>query len=358
MLNEKFWRDKKVFITGHTGFKGGWLSLWLTKMGAKVKGYSLSPSTNPSLFDILNLKDLFDSEINDIRDQGKLSKSIHDFAPDLIFHMAAQPLVRLSYINPVETFETNVIGTANLLEASRKSQSIKSVIIITTDKCYKNDGRSNGYNEDDPMGGRDPYSSSKGCAELVTSSYRDSYFDNLDISLSSVRAGNVIGGGDWSQDRLIPDILNSFSNGNEVILRNPDSTRPWQYVLEPLRGYLYLAEKMEEDPKHFASSYNFGPNQQDVKSVRWIADKMSENWPKSKWVKDTADNPHEEKYLSLEISKAESLLNWIPIMNIESTLNNIIDWHNSFNQNSTSMQEYSLNEIHRYEKLLNKNTEN
>ena len=227
MLNEKFWRDKKVFITGHTGFKGGWLSLWLTKMGAKVKGYSLSPSTNPSLFDILNLKDLFDSEINDIRDQGKLSKSIHDFAPDLIFHMAAQPLVRLSYINPVETFETNVIGTANLLEASRKSQSIKSVIIITTDKCYKNDGRSNGYNEDDSMGGRDPYSSSKGCAELVTSSYRDSYFDDLDISLSSVRAGNVIGGGDWSQDRLIPDILNSFSNGNEVILRNPDSTRPW-----------------------------------------------------------------------------------------------------------------------------------
>ena len=181
MLNEKFWRDKKVFITGHTGFKGGWLSLWLTKMGAKVKGYSLSPSTNPSLFDILNLKDLFDSEINDIRDQGKLSKSIHDFAPDLIFHMAAQPLVRLSYINPVETFETNVIGTANLLEASRKSQSIKSVIIITTDKCYKNDGRSNGYNEDDSMGGRDPYSSSKGCAELVTSSYRDSYFDDLDI---------------------------------------------------------------------------------------------------------------------------------------------------------------------------------
>jgi len=276
MVDHSFWKNKKVFITGHTGFKGGWMSMWLYSMGAIVKGYSLEPLGKESLYNFASIGDLTNSEIGDIRDLRKLSNSIEDFSPDILIHMAAQPLVIKSYSKPVETFETNVIGTANVLEAARHSKTIKAIINITTDKCYENDGRQKGYKESDPMGGIDPYSSSKGCAELVASSYKRSFFDTLGIGIASVRAGNVIGGGDWAENRLIPDILRTFSMNQTLSIRNPSATRPWQHVLEPLSGYLMLAEKIYLDPNKYSGAYNFGPEENDVQAVEWIVKKMAQ----------------------------------------------------------------------------------
>ena len=347
MIDQKFWQGKRVFLTGHTGFKGGWLSLWLNSLGAIVKGYALEASTSPSLFDEAKIGTVIDSQIGDIKDQEMLHKIMVDFNPDILIHMAAQPLVRYSYDAPIETYEVNVIGTAKVLEVARNCINLKAVVNITTDKCYENDGSFNGHKEDDPMGGYDPYSSSKGCAELVVSAYRRSFLQDQGIGIASVRAGNVIGGGDWANDRLIPDILRSFEKNEPVIIRNPKATRPWQHVLEPLSGYLVLAQKMYRDQNKYAEGWNFGPNEQDVKSVDWILNKMIAKWPNSSWELDSSSNPHEANFLQLDISKAESKLGWKPIWELSHTLEKIIDWHQAW-INKEDMQTVCLSEIKAY----------
>jgi len=347
MIDQNFWQGKRVFLTGHTGFKGSWLSLWLSSLGAEVKGYALNPPTAPSLFNEARVSSIIDSQIGDIREQDTLHESMTKFNPDILIHMAAQPLVRYSYDEPIETYEVNVIGTAKVLEVARSCPNVKSIVNITTDKCYENDGRSEGYKEEDAMGGYDPYSSSKGCAELVTSSYRRSFLQEQGVGLASVRAGNVIGGGDWADDRLIPDILRSFEKNEPVIIRNPKATRPWQHVLEPLSGYLVLAQKMYRDQNKYAEGWNFGPNEQDVKSVDWILNKMIAKWPNSSWELDSSSNPHEANFLQLDISKAESKLGWKPIWELSHTLEKIIDWHQAW-INKEDMQTVCLSEIKAY----------
>jgi CDP-glucose 4,6-dehydratase len=353
MINQDFWQGKRVFLTGHTGFKGSWLSLWLTSLGATVKGYALDPPTNPSLFNEAKVDTLIDSQIGDIRDQDALHNSMTIFNPDILIHMAAQPLVRYSYDAPIETYEVNVIGTAKVLEVARSCSNLKSIVNITTDKCYENDGRSQGYKESDSMGGYDPYSSSKGCAELVASAYRRSFLQGQGIGVASVRAGNVIGGGDWADDRLIPDILRSFEKNEPVVIRNPKATRPWQHVLEPLSGYLILAQKLYEDQKEYAEGWNFGPNEQDVKPVDWILGRMISKWPNSSWELDQNSNPHEAVFLKLDIAKAESKLGWQPVWELSYTLEKIIDWHRAW-LDKEDMQAVCLAEIEGYMKKVNK----
>jgi len=352
MIDPIFWKDKRVFLTGHTGFKGGWLVLWLHSLGAEVKGYSLNPPTEPSLFKEVRINSIIDSQIDDIRNLIVLKKSINDFNPDILIHMAAQPLVRYSYDAPVETYETNVIGTVNILEVARSCKNLKAIVNITTDKCYENDGRSEGYKEDDPMGGYDPYSSSKGCAELVTSAYRRSFLQEQGVGLASVRAGNVIGGGDWADDRLIPDILRSFGKGEPVVIRNPKATRPWQHVLEPLSGYLILAEKLYKNQKEYAEGWNFGPNEKDVKPVDWILDKMILKWLDASWKLDQNSSPYEASYLKLDITKAESKLGWKPVWGLSCTLEKIIDWHKAW-LDKEDMQAICLAEIEEYTRDMN-----
>jgi len=347
VIDQNFWQGKRVFLTGHTGFKGSWLSLWLSSLGAEVKGYALNPPTSPSLFNEAKVDSLIDSQIGDIRDQDTLHESMTKFSPDILIHMAAQPLVRYSYDAPIETYEVNIIGTAKVLEVARSCANLKAIVNITTDKCYENDGRSEGYKEDDKMGGYDPYSSSKGCAEIVASAYRRSFLQDQGVGLASVRAGNVIGGGDWADDRLIPDILRSFEKNEPVIIRNPKATRPWQHVLEPLSGYLVLAQKMYRDQNKYAEGWNFGPNEQDVKSVDWILNKMIAKWPNSSWELDSSSNPHEANFLQLDISKAESKLGWKPIWELSHTLEKIIDWHQAW-INKEDMQTVCLSEIKAY----------
>jgi CDP-glucose 4,6-dehydratase len=347
MINKYFWQGKRVFLTGHTGFKGGWLSLWLVSLGAEVRGYALHPPTSPSLFNEAKINSVIDSQIGDIRDQKKLYESMTTFNPDILIHMAAQPLVRYSYDEPIETYEVNVIGTAKVLEVARSCNNLKAIVNITTDKCYENDGRLQGYKENDAMGGYDPYSSSKGCAELVTSAYRRSFFQNQGVSLASVRAGNVIGGGDWADDRLIPDILRAFEECKPVVIRNPKATRPWQHVLEPLSGYLILAQKMYYDQEKYAEGWNFGPNEQDVKPVNWILNKMIDRWPNSSWELDSNSSPHEANFLRLDISKSKSKLGWEPVWGLGYTLNKIIDWHLAW-LDKEDVQALCLSEIDAY----------
>jgi CDP-glucose 4,6-dehydratase len=353
MIDQKFWQGKRVFLTGHTGFKGSWLSLWLVSLGVEVKGYALSPPTSPSLFNEAKIDSIVDSKIGDIRDQDALHKSMTEFNPDILIHMAAQPLVRYSYDAPVETYEVNVIGAVKVLEVARSCPNLKAIVNITTDKCYENDGRSKGYKESDPMGGYDPYSSSKGCAELVTSSYRRSFLQGQGIGLASVRAGNVIGGGDWADDRLIPDILRSFEKSESVVIRNPKATRPWQHVLEPLSGYLILVQKLYKDQKKYAEGWNFGPNEKDVKPVDWILDKMIFKWPDASWRLDVNSSPHEADFLKLDISKAKSKLGWSPIWELSYTLEKIIAWHQAW-LNKEDMQAVCLAEIKEYTRDMNK----
>jgi len=343
-IDSTFWQGKKVFLTGHTGFKGGWLAIWLGSMGAIVKGYALCPVTKFNLFEIANVERLLESEINDIRDYPALSASISAFSPDIVFHMAAQPLVRASYRDPLETFSTNVMGTVNLLDAARHCSSIKAVINITTDKCYENDERLHGYLESDPMGGRDPYSSSKGCAELVSSAYRESFFNSADVGLATVRAGNVIGGGDWAEDRLIPDILRAFDENQEVVIRNPKATRPWQHVLEPLSGYLTLAAHLYNEPNKFSGGWNFGPEDDGERSVEWILTRMVKLWPGASWKLDMSDNPHEAMLLKLNIAKAAEFLGWTPTWTLDKTLTKIVRWHQHWNAGS-DMQSACVSEI-------------
>ncbi|MDG6773625.1 CDP-glucose 4,6-dehydratase [Thiomicrorhabdus sp. ZW0627] len=347
MVNKNFWSGKKVFLTGHTGFKGSWLSLWLSSMGAKVKGYSLAPPTTPSLFEEARVAEKIESEIGDIRDFEKLSASMVGFDPDILIHMAAQPLVRLSYKEPLETYDTNVMGTAKVLEAAKSCSSLKAIVSVTTDKCYENKEWVWGYREDEPMGGYDPYSSSKGCAELVTAAYRRSFMQEKGVALASARAGNVIGGGDWADDRLIPDILRAFEKGEPVIVRNPMSTRPWQHVLEPLSGYLVLAQALYENPEEYAEGWNFGPYEEDAKPVDWILDQMVSLWSDASWELDKNSHPHEAGYLKLDISKAKFRLNWQPTWRLKQTLEKIVKWHQSW-LNEEDMQVICLDEINEY----------
>ena len=353
MIDENFWQGKRVFLTGHTGFKGSWISLWLFSLGAEVRGYSLNPPTVPSLFKEAKINTLVDSCIGDIRDRDTLHKSMTEFNPDILIHMAAQPLVRYSYEAPVETYEVNVVGTAKVLQVARSCPNLKAVVNITTDKCYENDDRVEGYKEDDPMGGYDPYSSSKGCAELVASSYRRSFLRDLGIGLASVRAGNVIGGGDWADDRLIPDILRSFEKSEPVVVRNPKASRPWQHVLEPLSGYLILAQKLYDNQDEHAEGWNFGPNEQDVKPVDWILDKMTSKWPNASWELDENPSPHEAGFLKLDISKAKLKLGWNPIWELSYTLEKIISWHQAW-LNKEDMQARCITEIKEYTRDMNK----
>lgn len=352
MVEPSFWQGKRVYLTGHTGFKGSWLSLWLAEMGAIVKGYALVPPTSPSLFEEANIAAKIDSEIGDIRNFEQLKASMQAFDPEVLIHMAAQPLVRLSYRAPLETYDINVMGTAKVLEAAKNCPNLKSIVSVTTDKCYENKEWEWGYREDEPMGGFDPYSSSKGCAELVTSAYRRSFMQDKGIGLASARAGNVIGGGDWADDRLIPDILRAFEQNKSVVIRNPKSTRPWQHVLEPLSGYLVLAQKLYEDPTKYSEGWNFGPFDDDAKPVDWILGKMVARWPNSSWKLDSEVHPHEAGYLKLDISKAKKRLAWKPIWRLEQTLTRIILWQQAW-LNGQDMQKACVQEINDYMRDMN-----
>lgn len=348
-VNPFFWKGKKVFITGHTGFKGSWLSLWLQEMGAFVKGYALEPNTNPNLFTLAKVAQNMDSEIGNISDLNHISNSMKAFNPEVLIHMAAQPLVRLSYREPVLTFATNVMGTVNVLEAARKCSNLKAIVSVTTDKCYENKEWAWGYRENEPMGGHDPYSSSKGCAELVSAAYRKSFFNNSDsAALATARAGNVIGGGDWSLDRLIPDVLRAFEKKEPVIVRNPIATRPWQHVLEPLSGYLVLAQYLYEEKNDFAEGWNFGPREEDCKPVSWILNKMVGHWGNgASWVLDKNNNPYEAGFLKLDCSKAAMRLKWYPKWSLGYTLESIIIWHQNYLLKN-NIQDQCLLEIDKY----------
>ena len=355
-MNPTFWRGKRVFLTGHTGFKGGWLSLWLQSLGAELTGFSLQPPTHPSLFDEACIGDGMRSVIGDIRDLVTLQAAMQNGRPEIVIHMAAQPLVRYSYQNPVETYATNVMGTVHLLEAVRNTPGVKAVVNITTDKCYENREWAWGYRENEPMGGYDPYSNSKGCAELVSASYRSSFFNANNyaqhgVALATVRAGNVIGGGDWAADRLIPDILAAFEQGRHVHIRNPHAIRPWQHVLEPLRGYLTLAERLFEHGPNFAEGWNFGPNDEDAKPVGWIVEQMATLWGHdAQWQIDTGEHPHEANYLKLDISKARSRLDWHPALRLSDALTLIINWARQ-RQVGAVMRTVSLAQIQAYQDL-------
>jgi len=354
VINSDFWKGKKVLVTGHTGFKGSWLSLWLQNLGANVTGYSLPPPTNPNLFEIAHVADKMNSIIGDVRDLEHLISCFAENKPEIIIHMAAQSLVRVSYDNPVETYSTNVMGTVNVLEAVRHTDSVKVVIIVTSDKCYENQEWVWGYRENEPMGGHDPYSNSKGCAELVTSAYRQSYFDAEryplhGVAVASTRAGNVIGGGDWAKDRLISDIVNAFMEKRPVMIRHPNAIRPWQHVLEPLHGYLMLAERLWEKGPIFAEGWNFGPNEQDAKPVSYVVDRLAQLWGKDAyWKNDASPHPHEANYLKLDCSKAKSRLKWLPKLSLGTALEWIIEWYQSYCQNE-DMRSVTENQINRYQ---------
>lgn len=348
-IDISFWKGKRVFVTGHSGFKGAWLVLWLHQLGATVKGFSLQPPTSPSLFEALNIPDLIESECGDIRDAQAISASMREFNPDILIHMAAQSLVRLSYTDPVTTYSTNVMGTVHVLEAARQCSNLRAIVNVTTDKCYENREWEWGYRETEPMGGHDPYSNSKGCAELVTSAYRNSFFNTpTGPALASARAGNVIGGGDWAKDRLVPDILKAFSEKLPVVVRNPLATRPWQHVLEPLSGYLVLAQALYQSGQPFAEGWNFGPRDEDARPVEWILNNLITHWgPDAHWQLDENPQPHEAKYLKLDISKAKARLNWSPTWKLEYTLEKIVAWHRAWLANE-DIYAHSLAEINHY----------
>ena len=330
-MTPTFWRSKRVFLSGHTGFKGSWLSLWLQSLGAEVTGYALAPPTTPNLFEVAKVANTMTSRIADIRDLSKLQKAMQDARPEVVIHMAAQPLVRLSYAEPVETYATNVMGTVHLLESVRHTPSIKAVVVVTTDKCYENKEWTWGYRENEPMGGHDPYSNSKGCAELATAAYRNSFFRQHGIAVATARAGNVIGGGDWAADRLVPDILRAFEQNQPVIIRNPRAIRPWQHVLEPLAGYLTLAERLYSDGQAYAEGWNFGPKDDDVRPVQWIVESLVRSWGNgASWQQDGGVHPHEANYLKLEISKAKVRLGWQPRWSLGTALEKITTWHQSW----------------------------
>ena len=350
-MNASFWRGKRVFLTGHTGFKGSWISLWLQSLGAELTGFALAPPTHPSLFEEAKVADGMTSILGDVRDLAALQASLHKAQPEIVIHMAAQPLVRYSYQNPVETYAVNVMGTVHLLEAVRHTPSVKAVVNVTTDKCYENKEWHWGYREDEPMGGFDPYSNSKGCSELVTRAYRQSFFQTgtSKVALASARAGNVIGGGDWALDRLIPDTVTAFEQGKPVVIRNPHAIRPWQHVLEPLCGYLTLAEHLYINGTSCAEAWNFGPNEIDAKPVGWIVENLAALWgADAQWQIDSGDHPHEAHYLKLDISKARSRLDWHPKLHLIEALKLIVQWQRQ-RQSGAPIRQFTLDQINSYQ---------
>ncbi len=359
-----FWNGRRVFLTGHTGFKGGWLALWLAHLGAEVRGYSLDPSTNPNLFTAARIGDVVDDVRGDIRDAIRLDSSMREFCPEVVFHLAAQPLVRYSYEDPIGTYETNVIGTARVLDAVRRTPSVHAVVSVTTDKCYENKEWVWPYRETDPLGGYDPYSSSKACAEIVSAAFRQSYFpvDKLaehGVAIATARAGNVIGGGDWSTDRLLPDLIRGFLSGEPVRIRRPHAVRPWQHVLEPLHGYMRLAEELlagAPGAGRFATAYNFGPNEEDAQPVSWIAERMAGFWGDgASWVLDDDHGPHEAGYLRLDASRARRDLAWQPCLRLETALEWLVQWYRAWQSSPESIQRLTLSQITRYHALTEVN---
>lgn len=354
VLSEAY-RGKRVLVTGHTGFKGAWLSLWLTQLGAEVVGYALVPPTTPSLFDDANLEGCMHHVIADIRDRAALERTLQEAQPEIVFHLAAQPLVRLSYREPVETYDVNVMGTVNLLDALRSAPSVRACLVVTSDKCYENREWVYAYRENDAMGGYDPYSSSKGCAELVVSAYRQSFFnpDHYDthrLALASVRAGNVIGGGDWADDRIVPDCVRALANGEPIPVRNPQAIRPWQHVLEPLSGYLWLGARMQQDPLAHAEAWNFGPSSTSNVTVREVVEHIIRHWGGGQWEPPVASlQPHEARFLKLDITKASNLLEWQPVYDFKQTMAVVMDWYRAFHRPDFDAKSFTLQQIQAYE---------
>lgn len=353
-MNKRFWAGKKIFITGHTGFKGSWLCSWLKLLGASITGYSLEPQINHSLFDLANVSEGINSIIGNILDLEKLTHAIKESQPDIVFHLAAQPLVHYAYQNPIETYTVNVIGTVNLLEAIRSIDRIRAVIVVTSDKCYENQEWMWGYRETDALGGFDPYSSSKGCAELVVSAYRRSYFNPAqynqhNVALSTVRAGNVIGGGDWAVARLIPDLVRSLSKKEMCVIRNPNAYRPWQYILDLLQGYLMLGEKLWTHGSEFSEPWNFGPTEDNVKPVSWIADRVVSLWGEdARWTFEENKALHEAISLKLDSNKSRTLLGWAPRMTIDNALKNTLTWY-QMHYHGHEMEQFTKQQIKEYE---------
>ncbi len=359
MPDRQFWKGRRVFLTGHTGFKGSWLSLWLNALGADVTGYALDPPTRPSLYEQANVAGAVRTSIcADIRDFPRLKSAIAECRPEVVMHLAAQSVVRRGYKDPIETYSSNVMGTVHLLEALRQLGQPCVVVNVTSDKCYENREWDWGYRENDPLGGHDPYSNSKACAELVTSAFRDSYFraedpGHVGIALSSARAGNVIGGGDWTADQLIPDIMRAFLAGKPCLIRSPSAIRPWQFVLEPLRGYLVLAERLSEDASRFSSSWNFGPDDADARPVSWIADELARSWGNAaSWSRDAEVHPREAHYLKLDVSRTRASLDWHPVLPLNLALGWIVEWYRAF-QAGEDLRRQTRMQIERYEGLLN-----
>jgi len=358
IIFNSFFKNKKVLITGHTGFKGAWLALWLHKLGANVSGIALSPDSNPSLFDLLNLEKEINHHICDIRDQLLVQDIFDEIDPDIVFHMAAQPLVLRSYKEPKYTYEVNVMGTLNLLECLRKSLSKKIFINITTDKCYENKEWIYGYREIDQLGGHDPYSSSKACSEILTSSYRNAFFNlneyskTHNVSIATVRAGNIIGGGDWSEYRLIPDCIQSLAKKKAILIRNKNSIRPWQHVFEPLRGYLLLALRMSQEPIQFSGAWNFGPRDDSIINVETLVNKAIKIWGNGEYILDSNHYRHESSLLKLDTSKSKYELGFNPILDIDKSMELTISWYKEFYYNKINIQSFSLKQIDDYEKLL------
>jgi CDP-glucose 4,6-dehydratase len=353
-MHKDFWAGKRVFLTGHTGFKGGWLTLWLESLGADVTGLSLSPETTPNLYTLARVDQGVTSILGDIRDAALVRRAICDARPEIVIHMAAQPLVRYSYANPLETYATNVMGTVHVLEALRQSPGVKAAVVVSSDKCYENHEWVWGYRENDRLGGHDPYSNSKACTELVTSSYRQAYFPSTGygthgVALASARAGNVIGGGDWSEDRLIPDVIRAMERAQPVVIRNQSAIRPWQHVLEPLSGYLLLAERLYTEGSSYAEAWNFGPNDTDARPVRWIVERLTARCaPGAAWMPDQNPQPHEAQVLKLDCSKARSRLGWQPRWSLITTIDRVVDWYRAA-QSSQDMREFTLGQIEAYQ---------
>ncbi|WP_441972185.1 CDP-glucose 4,6-dehydratase [Paenibacillus sp. 2KB_20] len=352
MVEHSFWSGKKVFLTGHTGFKGSWLSIWLHSMGAKVTGYSLSAPTTPSLFELGNVEEvLVDSVIGNVTNLEILRDTMQDANPEIIIHMAAQPLVRKSYEDPVLTYQTNVMGTVNVMEAARTCSSLRVILNVTTDKCYENQEWHWGYRENEPLGGYDPYSSSKACSELITSAYRSSFFESSVVKVATARAGNVIGGGDWAEDRLIPDLMKALANGELIKIRNPEAVRPWQHVLEPLSGYLLLCQQLYLEGQEYAQAWNFGPQDRDARSVQWIVTQMLSKWPHQHpgYQVVNLNSKHEANMLKLDCSKASHELNWNPRWTLEQALDVTIQWFEEYLQGK-DVRELCKRQIAEYER--------
>ena len=352
-MNTPFWHNKRVFVTGHTGFKGGWLTVWLRRCGAQVTGFSLAPPSEPNLFELAKVDNKVTSVIADLRDRDTLLQALQESQAEIVFHLAAQSLVRRSYKEPLETYATNVLGTANLLEAIRSCPKVRAVVSVTSDKCYQNNEWNWGYREIDPLGGKDPYSSSKAAAELVTAAYRSSFFSgDSQTAVASARAGNVIGGGDWAEDRLVPDSIRAFLRGETVPIRSPQSTRPWQHVLEPLHGYVLLAEQLYEGDADAAGAWNFGPDARDERPVEWIVDRLADAWGENAgWRQDGGIHPPEATYLKLDSSKARRRLGWLPVLPLEEALVWVVEWHRAA-ERSEPMRHVTERQIEAYEDLL------